>query len=59
MITIDTEGKQEIFDFLRFLREEGSMNMMHGPRMINIRFGIDLPDAEDLFWQWAENPDDE
>ena len=51
------DKKKQVFDFLDFLRNEGSINMFESPRLIKIRFGMDISDAEDIFFKWADSFD--
>jgi len=49
-------SREEIYSFLNFIREEGTLDIMNAPRYINIRFNIDIKEAETIFLAWLSDP---
>jgi len=49
-----TELEQQCHDFLDLLREDGSVNMLQGPRAMQKAFNIDQATAKEIFLSWSQ-----
>jgi hypothetical protein len=49
---MESASREQIYNFLNFIREEGTLDIMNAPRYINIRFNIDINVAETIFYEW-------